>query len=78
MTTTKKLHRYTSFHIVYGKEVVVPAEFITPSLYIAQATRITDKESVAERLAELQELEETRFMVDFHQSVEKEREKSWH
>jgi hypothetical protein len=34
-TTTKKLHKYTSFQLVYGKEVVVPIEYITLSLYIA-------------------------------------------
>jgi hypothetical protein len=33
--TTKKLHRYTPFQLVYEKEAVVPIEFITPSLYIA-------------------------------------------
>jgi hypothetical protein len=64
--------------LVYGKEAVVPAEFITPSLYISQATRMIDEESVVQRLAELQELEETRFLADFHQSVEKARQKSWH
>jgi hypothetical protein len=77
-TTTKKLHRYTPFQLVYGKEAVVPTEFITPSLYIAQATCMTDEESVAQRLAELQELEETKFLEDFHQSVEKVRQKDWH
>jgi hypothetical protein len=34
-TTMKKLHKYTPFQLVYGKEVVVPAEFVTPILYIA-------------------------------------------
>jgi transposase InsO family protein len=34
-TTIKKLHVYTPFQLVYGKEVMVPAEFITSSLYIA-------------------------------------------
>jgi hypothetical protein len=34
-TTTKKLHRYAPFQLFYGKEVVVPVEFITPCLYIA-------------------------------------------
>jgi hypothetical protein len=34
-TTTKKLHMYTPFHLVYGKEVVVPQELITLILYIA-------------------------------------------
>jgi hypothetical protein len=37
-----------------------------------------DKESVAQRLAVLQEIKETRFLADFHQSVEKARQKSWH
>jgi hypothetical protein len=49
-----------------------------PSLYIAQATRTTDEESEAQRLAELQELKETRFLADFHRLVEKGRQKSWH
>jgi hypothetical protein len=61
-----------------GKEVVVPTDFITPSLYIAQATHMTDDESVAQRIADLQELEEARFLAYFHQSVEKARQKSWH
>ena len=45
--TTKKLHKYNPFQLVYGKEVVVPAEFITPSLYIALITHMSDDESVA-------------------------------
>jgi hypothetical protein len=64
--------------LVYGKEVVVPTEFITPSLYIAHATHMTDDESVAQRIADLQELEEAIFLADFHQTVEKARHKSWH
>jgi hypothetical protein len=28
-TTTKKLHRYTPFQLVYGKEAMVPTKFIT-------------------------------------------------
>jgi hypothetical protein len=55
---------------------VVPGEFITLSLYIAQVTHTPEEESVVQRLAELQELEETIFLVDFHQSVEKARQKS--
>jgi transposase InsO family protein len=49
-TTTKKLHRYTPFQLVYGKEVVVPVDFITPSLYIAHATHMTDDESLCRGL----------------------------
>jgi hypothetical protein len=31
-----------------------------------------------QRIADLQELEEVRFLVDFHHSVEKARQKAWH
>ena len=36
---------------------------------------MTEEESIMQRLTELQELEETRFLADIHQSVEKERQK---
>jgi hypothetical protein len=36
---------------------------------------MTDDESVAQRIADLQELEEARFLADFHQTVEKDRKK---
>jgi hypothetical protein len=57
---------------------VVPIEFITPSFCITQNTQMLEDESVAHRLMDLQELEETRFLVDFHQSVEKSRQKACH
>jgi hypothetical protein len=66
MTTTKKLHRYTPFQLVYGKEVVVPVEFVTPSLYIAHDTHMINDESVARRVENFQELEEARFLEYFH------------
>ena len=72
----KKLHMYTLFQLVYRKEVFVPSYFITPSLYIAHATHMIDDESVAQRVTDLQELEEARFLVDFHQIVEKSRHKA--
>jgi hypothetical protein len=34
-TTTKNIHRYTPFRLFYGKEFIVPVEFITLNLYIA-------------------------------------------
>jgi transposase InsO family protein len=46
-TTTNKLHKYTPFHLVYGKEVVVPAKFTTPSLYIGHVTHMSEEESIA-------------------------------
>jgi hypothetical protein len=57
---------------------VVHVEFITPSLYIAQITHMSEIELFAQRHMELQELEETRILENFHQSVEKARKKSWH
>jgi hypothetical protein len=55
----KKLHKYTPFQLVYGKEVVVLAKLITPSLYIAHITNMPEDESIAQRLMDLQEIEET-------------------
>jgi hypothetical protein len=68
----KKIHKYTPFQLVYGKEVMVLAKFITPSLYIAHITNIPKDESVVHRLMDLQEIEETQFLADFHQSVRKQ------
>ena len=48
------------------------------SLRIAQITEMTDTDIVEARLAQLLALEEDRFMVGFHQKVQKAREKSWH
>jgi len=39
---------------------------------------MTDDESIAQRIADLQELEEAIFLAYFHQTVEKARHKSWH
>jgi hypothetical protein len=78
MTTTKKLHKCTPFQLVYGQEATVPVEFITPILYIAQVTQMIDDESVAERVVELMELEEAKFLADFHETMEKARQKAWH
>jgi hypothetical protein len=49
----------------------VPAEFLTPSLFIAQATKMTEDESIVAWVEELLELEEARFLAYFHQTVEK-------
>jgi hypothetical protein len=45
-TTTKRLHRYTPFQLVYRREAVVPSEFIILSLFIVQATKMTYDESL--------------------------------
>jgi hypothetical protein len=77
-TTTKSLQRYTPFQLVYGRETIVPVEFITLILFIVRVTKMTNDESLAARIAKLMELEEARFLADFHQTMEKDRQKSWH
>lgn len=51
--------------------------FIIQSLFITQATHMIEEESIEERLPELMDLEESIFIVDFHQTVEKYRQKAW-
>jgi hypothetical protein len=63
---------------VYGLEAVVPMEYLVPSLRIVAFTDMDDIGAVRERLAQLVELEEDRFIVGFHQQVQKEREKAYH
>ena len=64
--TCKKLTGQTLFWLVYGKEVVVPMEYSVPSLKIAVATGMADHAKLEERITQLEELEEERFLVGFH------------
>ena len=49
-TTCKKLTGHTPFILVYGQEVVMPMEYIIPSLRVAQITRMADTDTMNERL----------------------------
>jgi hypothetical protein len=77
-TTCKKLTMQTPFKLVYGLEVVVPMEYLVPSLRIVSFTDMDDTGIVREKLAQLVELEEDIFIVGFHQQVQKGREKTYH
>ena len=77
-TTCKKLTGHTPFRLAYGQKVVMPMEYIIPSLKVATITGMDDEDTVNERLLQLVGLEEDRFIARFHQQVQKEREKSWH
>ena len=68
----------TPFRLVYGTEVVMPMEYIVPSLWIAAMTGMVEHEALEERLMQLEELEEEWFLAGFHQQVQKQHEKSWH
>jgi hypothetical protein len=65
-TTCKKLTMQTPFKLVYGIEVVVPMEYFVPNLIIVSFTDMDDTGIVRERLAQLVELEEDRFIAGFH------------
>jgi hypothetical protein len=59
----------TPFKLVYGLEVVIPMEYLVPILRIYSFTDMDDTGIVRERLAQLVELEEDRFIARFHQQV---------
>jgi len=62
-----KLTGQTPFRLVYGMEAVMPMEYIIPSLRITAMTGMSYHEALEERLAQLEELEEERFLVGFRQ-----------
>jgi hypothetical protein len=71
-TTCKKLTMQTPFKLVYGLEVVIPIEYLVPSLIIVAFTDMDATGIVQERITQLVELEEHRFIAGFHQQVQKE------
>ena len=70
-TTCKWLTSQTPFKLVYGQEEVMPMDYIVPSLRIAAVTGMDQAEALEERIAQLIQLEEDRFIVVFHQQVVK-------
>jgi transposase InsO family protein len=66
-TTCKKLTMQTPFRLVYGLEVVVPMEYLVPSLRIATFIDMDYASAIHERLTQLVELEEEIFITRFHQ-----------
>jgi transposase InsO family protein len=68
-TTCKKLTVQTPFKLVYGLEAVVPMEYLVPSLRIVAFTGMDDTCIVQDRISQLMELEEDRFIAGFHQQI---------
>lgn len=77
-TTCKKLIGQTLFLLVYGVEAIIPMEYIVPSLCIVAFMGMEDCEALEDRLAQLMELEEDRFLARFHQQLQNECKKAWH
>ena len=75
--TCKKQMGKTPFRLVYGVEAIMPMEYIMPSLHIAALIGMMDRRALGERLAQLDELEEERFLAGFHQHVQKQCKKAW-
>ena len=53
-------------------------DYIVPSLHIVAFTNMAEPAIIEERLAQLVALEEDRFIANFHQQVQKARDKAWH
>jgi hypothetical protein len=68
----QKVNQENPFKLVYGLEAVVPMEYLVLSLRIAAFTGMDDTDVVQDRLMQLMEIEEDRFIAGFHQQVQKE------
>jgi hypothetical protein len=68
----------TSFNLSYGLEDVVLMEYLVPILRIVAFTGMDDTGVAQERITQLVEMEEERFITGFHQHVQKERENVYH
>ena len=60
----------TPFSLAFGLEVVMPMEFLVPSLRVV-VREILIKEALTERLVDLEQLEETRLHAAYGMKVEK-------
>jgi len=56
----------------------MPAEFIVPSLQVATITNMVETNTMQRRLDQLMEINEDRFIISFHQRVQKVQRKVWH
>ena len=59
-TTFKVTTHATPFSLVFGIEATIPIEFEVGTLRVAVSSRVTDKQSLRNRLTDLEELDERR------------------
>jgi hypothetical protein len=55
--------------LAYGQEVIMPMEYVVPSLRIEMMTNMAYEETLNEWLMHVVELEEDLFITGFHQQV---------
>lgn len=67
--TYKVTMAHTPFQLMYDQEVVVPVEYIVPSLQIAVDNRLGDEESLNACLMNLTRLDERRMMAQWATKV---------
>ena len=77
-STCKKLTGKTPFTLVYGKKVIMPMEYIVPSLRVVAIIGMIDVDVVEDILLQLVHLEEEHFVLRFHKDIKKQRKKVWH
>ena len=65
-TTCKKLTGQMSFRLFYGIEAMMLMEYIIPSLWIVAFIGMADRGAMEERLTQLTELKEDRFLAGLH------------
>jgi transposase InsO family protein len=65
-TSCKNLTGHTPFRLAYGKEFVMPMEYIVPSLRNYAFIGMEDEQAIEERFLHLVGLEEDRFITSFH------------
>ena len=59
-TAYKIMTKFTPFQLVYSQEAILPVKLKLPSLRIALDERLNDEESLQERIAMLERLDEVR------------------
>ena len=68
-TTCKNFTVHKPFKLVYGKEVVLPMDFIVSILRVDTYIGMDDTGEIEERFSQLLQLEEDGFIIGFHQQV---------
>lgn len=64
--TYRSLTKHTPFFLVYGKEGIMPMDFLAPILRIMLLTCMIEEKALQHKLDKPMELEKDRVLVSFH------------